>query len=548
MIAPLASIQWSWRRRDIIWRICYWTVLALIYAWAIWQRFTLPLDPIADPDTWGYLAPALRKLTGGEFGHTNGRNFLYPGFLFLLLRLFADFRAITIAQHLLGLCAGAFFLLTWKRARVLVPDPQIGRFAHDLLGLGGVAIFLLQWQTIGFEKEIRPEGICGFVLSITFYFLIQFVVCFFLENRRSGATTYAIALASSAILLASIKPSFAVASVLVLTPITPLLWRKGWSRPRVAFSFGVACVAALLFLPEYFLSRGDQMTRTFLPTMLFAVHADLIRDQLADDLHNHASVPYSRDRLERLYRALNSEITKSRAARPDAYPVLGFDPDYLMYDARSIASQARGEFGGDTNGLCAFYRFYYARIWQKQPLHVLEKVGRQFLIFYLPYCRAYDFGITQKFGDKYQLGCTSLSDPTCANVWTAYPPAVEFMQRTKQLSQDILRFQQVLIVPVAVFLLAIGYTSWLAIALLLAVMVAWSQRWGRLRVISRMVVFVYLFSAAVTLEVAVIESLEIRRYLTVQMYPALFAQLLGLWFMLEFVVQLFGSRRQGTRC
>src|SRR5437763_9061381 len=84
------------------WRLFYWTLLALVFAGAIWQRFKLPLDPFADPDTWGYLSPALRKLTGAEFGHTNGRNFVYPGFVFLVLRLFAAFPAITIAQHFLG--------------------------------------------------------------------------------------------------------------------------------------------------------------------------------------------------------------------------------------------------------------------------------------------------------------------------------------------------------------------------------------------------------------------------------------------------------------
>src|SRR5438067_1759712 len=104
MIAQLASNQSFRLREDSLWRLFYWALLALVFAGAIWQRFRLPLDPIADPDTWGYLSPALRKLTGAEFGHTNGRNFAYPGFLFLLLRLFADFRAITITQHFLWLC------------------------------------------------------------------------------------------------------------------------------------------------------------------------------------------------------------------------------------------------------------------------------------------------------------------------------------------------------------------------------------------------------------------------------------------------------------
>ena len=69
MIAQLASNQSCRPSNPSLWPVCYWTVIALLFAGAVWQRFRLPLDPIADPDTWGYLAPALRKLTGAEFGH-----------------------------------------------------------------------------------------------------------------------------------------------------------------------------------------------------------------------------------------------------------------------------------------------------------------------------------------------------------------------------------------------------------------------------------------------------------------------------------------------
>ena len=96
-------------------RLCYWTVVAMVFALATWLRFRLPLDPIADRDTWTYLSPALRKLIGGAFEHMPyGRNFVYPGFLYLCLRFFGDFRAITVAQHLLGLLAGGVLLLAWQ--------------------------------------------------------------------------------------------------------------------------------------------------------------------------------------------------------------------------------------------------------------------------------------------------------------------------------------------------------------------------------------------------------------------------------------------------
>ena len=169
------------------WRFYYWGAVAVLFAWAAWQRFALPLDPIADPDTWGYLAPALRKLLGAEFGHTYGRNFVYPAFVFSLLRVFGDFRAIVITQHLLGLLAGGMLLITWRRARVFVPDSRLSPAGHDGLGLLAATIFLLAGEPIRFEMQLRPEGVCAFLVSINLYLAIQFIACCFVEKRPWAA-------------------------------------------------------------------------------------------------------------------------------------------------------------------------------------------------------------------------------------------------------------------------------------------------------------------------------------------------------------------------
>src|SRR5262245_40439325 len=96
-------------------QLAYWSAVAVIFALASWLRFRLPLEPIVVPN---YLLPALKKLAGAEFGEIHlGRTIIYPGFVYLLVRVFGDFRAITITQNLLGLLAGGVFLLTWRRIR-----------------------------------------------------------------------------------------------------------------------------------------------------------------------------------------------------------------------------------------------------------------------------------------------------------------------------------------------------------------------------------------------------------------------------------------------
>jgi hypothetical protein len=55
MIAPAANGNTTGRG---LWRSFYWSGLVALFAWAAWQRFSLPLDSITDPDVWGYLSPA----------------------------------------------------------------------------------------------------------------------------------------------------------------------------------------------------------------------------------------------------------------------------------------------------------------------------------------------------------------------------------------------------------------------------------------------------------------------------------------------------------
>src|SRR3954452_5380110 len=165
----------------------YWLAVAVIFVWAAWRRFSLPLEPIADLDIWGYLSPALLKLTRGEFVHAHGRNFVYPGFLFLLLRAFGDFRAIVIVQHLLGLAGGGLILMTWQRVRSFITPSAVGDRAHTALGLVLLTVFLLAGEPIRAEMEIRPEAICAFLLALNLYFLAGFLAQKFLVQTAPVA-------------------------------------------------------------------------------------------------------------------------------------------------------------------------------------------------------------------------------------------------------------------------------------------------------------------------------------------------------------------------
>jgi len=495
----------------------YWSGVLILFAWAAWARFALPLDPIADPDTWGYLSPALRKLTGAKFGHTSGRNFIYPGFLYLLLRVFRDFRAITVAQHFFGLLAGAILVLTWRRARVFAPNPRVGHAVQAGLGLLAAAIFLLASEPIRFETQLRPEGVCAFLISVNLYFVIQFTACFFVEGRQAASVAYGIA---------------------VLLPVAMFFVQRGLIWQKIALGGGAALSAALLLLPEHFLGRNDKASQTFLPTTLFVIHASLIRDQMADDLTRGAKVPYPREWLGHVQRALSDEIAKSTAARSRIYSTLGFDPDYLWHGQTSIAAQLHKDFGNNVCALCAFYRFYYWRIWRERPLLVLKKIARQMAIFYAPICPVYNRGKSLSL-DAYNRGMTSLDIQPYHKVSAAYPPAMDFMSRTKSSARSVPVIYQPRYIRWILSVMAGTHLPLLLIALaLVAVVLTQERRRRRLGWLAALVLLGYLYNAAACVEVAVIQSLDVRRFITVQMFLTLLAQFFALWFVLEFALEM----------
>src|SRR5438270_6595016 len=113
-------------------RLAYGTAVVALFALTAWLRMRALLEPIADPDVWGYLSPAISKLIGEGFIHS-GRNFVYPGFLYVLLRVAGDFRVIAIVQHLLGLLAGVFLLLRWQRVRDVISGRGLPAGVHRWL-------------------------------------------------------------------------------------------------------------------------------------------------------------------------------------------------------------------------------------------------------------------------------------------------------------------------------------------------------------------------------------------------------------------------------
>ena len=500
-----------------------------------------PLDPIADPDVWGYLSPALSKLIGGGFTHS-GRNFVYPGFLYLLLRMVGDFRVIVLVQHALGMLAGVGILLIWQRVRDFIVDPRLSATAHRWLGLLPASIYLFAADTIRFELQIRPEGVCGFLGILNVYLVLQFTYWFFVRESKRSAVLYGIGAILSVLLFGSVRPSFWLAALGSLLPICFVFFRRGWFREKMAILLGAVAGLALLVLPERLLAYHDDIDRVFVPTLLFSQHADIIRDQMATDLAASAQLPYGREWLERIHSILSAEIQKSFEANPEHYPSLGFDPEYLMYRENSIHAVLNDEFRGDVDKLCAFYRFYYGRALLKQPMRMLAKIGRQMALFYRPQGGAYNCAKHLSLRADYDSGANEMKNVLRGLAPGEYKPAVDFMQRSGERARKPTNLEQRAYIRRPLMALRGSYLACLVTDLLLSAIVlsrtSWRRRWGLL---AGIVLLSYWYNFATCFESAALNSLEVFRYLTVQLIFTILAQFLTILFALEVLISTWRS-------
>jgi hypothetical protein len=532
----------AFRRCD---QFAYWAALLAVLIWAARLRFQWPPDPVADGDIGGYLLSGIGKLLGNGFIHVR-RNFVYPGWLYLLLRCFSDFRAITIAQHALGLVAGVLFLATWCEIRKFYRAPRIPYSLYRWLGLLVAAIYLFALEPIRLEGELRPEGLCGFLVILSIFLVVRFTWRSLARPHPKIAVSCGSALIFTATLLVFVKPSMGLAAAGAFVPVAlALLWRRD-ARATICLGAAAGATALLLVVPESLLARGDETQITFLPTDLFMIHAAQIRDQMADDLAANLSDVPSRSWLSRISNSLATEIDKAAAFNGKNYPTLGFDPDYLMYRDGSTDFQLREEFHGNIEALCAFYRDYYWRTWRQHPVRMLDKIGRQLRTFYGPICPAYN--AVQKFpmADDYAASAVALGTPDWFAVWSRYAPAMELINRTTELATSGPTLLQSKHLRRCLSCLAVTY-RWVLFASMGSglVILGVSSLRSRWCWIVALVLFLFWYNFGSCLEVAVLHTLDVVRYRTVQLIFTLLAQATAILLLVELVLDALSraSRR-----
>ncbi|TSA31792.1 MAG: hypothetical protein D4R65_10640 [Verrucomicrobiaceae bacterium] len=316
-------------------------VFVLVLTSAAFQRFALPLTPVFDPDSPGYLGPALSVLAGGPMMQFDERAFFYPAILLAVLKVTGSFSSIVVFQHAVSLACGVVWMAIWWSWMSILPKNRSSFYLAPWIGLAGVAFYLWSSETIFFGMQVRPESVFPLFASMQLYCQMIYIRSRW-PAERGDAAGWKVCLAGAGALLFAVmayylKPSWGLAvltSPLLL--LAGLFFRRGAISPvATASSLVLGGLLVLLFvsaLPRALKWVPQRESGTFLPMHLFSVHADIIVDDMKKKISSGLAAP---DEI-RFAGKLELAIKEGRA-RLGPYQLLGHNPDYLMYGSSALA-------------------------------------------------------------------------------------------------------------------------------------------------------------------------------------------------------------------
>jgi hypothetical protein len=358
--------------------------LVLVLAAVLWgtkQRSGLPAVPLLTPDSWGYLHPALSWLGGAGFQQTDGRAWLYPAILSLILKVVGDFSWIVRVQQFFGLTGAP---LLWFGLRIwLSLFPKRTAVCHGfavLLGAMTAAIYLLNTTQVRFEMTIQPEGVFAFFVLTYLVLALVYIRMRWVSRKDLSAIVFGAAalLISYCILL--LKPSWGFALIPSFLLLIAGIFGAG-SRPLrwiPAFA-GVVATGGLFIFPHLLGFRPDAGSRTFLPFTLVSIHAAQILQNAEKEHLTTDTETASPDPEDRFYQELKQAWIEARKV-PLGCPTLGFAPDYIMYTKDFFREFAAEQKLTDSELIRLCYTTYF-KTWIGSPGAMLAKIGKELLIF-----------------------------------------------------------------------------------------------------------------------------------------------------------------------
>jgi hypothetical protein len=556
----LSSERWGFAQYPTL---VYAGTLLLVLIWAARLRFSLPLTPFADADFYGYLNPAISALTGGRFKHFISREFLYPLFVFLNLRLCGDFRWISIAQHALGLTTGVLLVVAWEELIRLNPRRTLGQkspmsrlttcLVVRLPSLCMAAVYLGWSKTILVEHTIRPEAVFPFFAASSLCLNLHFIrLCWRQGCPARAWRVGALHLFISCVLLV-LRPSFGLAAVFINIPLAGALWQHRhqavcYLKP-IAIALGA--VALLLFVPEYLLRKHDRLAKRLLPTIRLYTHVDLVLYQLEDDLAAGKTPRYDRRMLQTIHDRLASAYADAQAPQNRPWHKLGFNPDYIYLEKDVFEPYYPRVDRRKDRDLEHFCDYYFIRTALHQPTAMAAKVCRQLSFFYSFENRFHDCrpwfnaspGSSDNVAHLYQLELRSFGYPKFAKAMESFEVGRHQLQRCRRLANDRGAMHESVLANNVRECLWASY-NWVLLAALAScahlLLVPRLRRVYGLNAASTLLLYSYNFGNCLT--IATVFYLGNPRYIITQEAFTLFAEFAGVLLTMQAVFALFKCR------
>lgn len=419
-------------RKRLVKRIDYVSLALVLIGvlWGIKQRSGLPAVPVLNPDSWGYLRPALLWLGGAGFQETFGRNWLYSAVLASAVKLSGSLSSIVSLQHFLGLLGAP---LIWLTVRVwLSIFPKRSDLCYGvavILAAIAAFVYVLSTTQIQFELTVGPEGVLAFFVLLTLiaalvYFRARWLSCQTWPAVVSGAASLFLGYS-----LVQLKPSWSLA----LIPISMLLLAGGFGRAKRSLRFVPALgalflVVAMGIFPRLLGFRHDLDSRTFLPFNLVDIHAT----QIVQNAERHHLIgalgTLSDDTEVRFYKELQQAWNQSRAV-PVRNGTLGFDYNYLMF-TKDFPRGFKAENKLTDKAMISLCYTAYWRTWRESPDAMVAKIIKQIGLFLTAPSKdlsAYALG-------RNRLLCIAIQSSTPAQAFLAEAESNEYAKQPACIS------------------------------------------------------------------------------------------------------------------
>ena len=384
-----------------------------------------------------------------------------------------------------------------------------------------------------FESQIRPESVFATVVSLSLFLNVEFIRSRFLEDKKRQSFIFGISSLFTAVLLHCLRPAWGFGVVFASLPVLVSLFYGTEVVRRKCVLIGTSALLVLAFLifPETYLAKGDSGSETFGARVLFATHADMIRDQIAADLATGSSTPYPTDWLASVQAALTNDIERTSAV---AQKSLGFNSEYIMWEDSSY-NKITKDFGGDPHKIASFCWYYYKRVLLHQPWRMTKKIIRQLHYFYTIPCPVYQRREQEpiKIAKSYEAPMRVLSGyMTGVTPWVGVREYLARCERNKTTNVSIPARAWV---GVLHRFLGSSYLACLSAAVAINAIILTLPRWRRqLGAFALFTLLVYSYNFGTCLTVAIAHIVEVRRYSHVQLGFTMLAQFLTFGLLLEF--------------